>query len=109
MKIAELVREIEDLDPASIPAVLAACAARLATTHEHDEVDDLLTVEQAAANSGAPNDSMLSTAEAAVMLHRSVKWLYRRRNALPFARKLGNRSYVFSRNGLEKWLARQRG
>jgi predicted DNA-binding transcriptional regulator AlpA len=52
-------------------------------------------------------DTMLTIQEAAQRLRRSTKWLYRRARTLPFARRVG-RSLVFSRAGLEKWVAKQR-
>jgi hypothetical protein len=88
-------------DPASIPreqipAFIAALAARL--------------LEPPPSPEPAPEeaDKMLTTVEAAKVLRRSVKWLYRRNGNLPFARKLSDRSWVYSEQGLRKWLARQR-
>jgi predicted DNA-binding transcriptional regulator AlpA len=88
-------------DPASIPreqipALIAALAARL--------------LEPAPSLEPAPDqpDKMLTTLEAAAILRRSVKWLYRHQKTLPFARKLSDRSWVYSEQGLRKWLARQR-
>jgi predicted DNA-binding transcriptional regulator AlpA len=99
MNLPELLEGIAQLDAGALPAVLAAVAGRLATT---------------AAPTTSPTpldepDTMLSTDEAAALLHRSAKWLYRHRTALPFARKLGPRSYVWSKTGLLRWLARQKG
>ena len=91
----------QDFDPASIPrqqipAFIAALAARL--------------LEPAPSPEPAPNepDKMLTTAKAAALLRRSVKWIYRHNGNLPFARKLSDRSWVYSEQGLRKWLARQR-
>jgi predicted DNA-binding transcriptional regulator AlpA len=82
-----------------IPALIAALAARL--------LEPAPTPEPAeAAVDGA--DKMLTAAEAAELLRRSVKWLYRRKGTLPFARRLSGRSWVYSEQGLRKWLARQR-
>ena len=97
MKVAELLNEIEKIDPADAPAIMMALAARLAST-KADEPQAMATDTE---------DTMLTTQEAAAMLKRSVKWLYRH-HSLPFARKIGPRSYVWSRNELQKWLSRRR-
>jgi hypothetical protein len=52
-------------------------------------------------------DVNLTVEEAATLLRKSTKWLYRHRATLPFVRKLGPRSYIVSKNGLEHWLARR--
>jgi len=57
---------------------------------------------------GDEADRMLTAPEAAAMLRRSVKWLYRRNHELPFARRLSGRSWIYSEQGLRKWLARQK-
>jgi hypothetical protein len=92
---------LPDLDPASIPreqipAFIAALAARL--------------LEPAPSPEPAPNepDKMLTTVEAAAILRRSVKWLYRHQKTLPFARRLSARSWVYSEQGLRRWLGRQK-
>ncbi len=95
------------IDPASIPAdqipaVLTAIAA----------VQTALAVRlmamPAQPETAAADDVLLTAVEAATILRRSVKWLYRRASKLPFAHMLDNRSWVFSKRGLEKWIARQR-
>ena len=89
-----------DLDIASIPreripALIAALAARLLVPEPEPESES------------TEPDRMLTAEEAAAILRRSVKWLYRHRD-LPFARRLSSRSWVYSEQGLRKWLARQR-
>lgn len=100
---------LPEFDPASIPveqipSVLAAFAAwqsalavRLMTTPA--------TIAEAATET---DDRLLTVEECAAHLRKSTKWVYRRTKTLPFARRLGPRSWVFSQRGLEKWLARQR-
>jgi predicted HicB family RNase H-like nuclease len=53
-------------------------------------------------------DTLLTAVEAAAIVRRSTKWLYRRAAKLPFARRLDNRSWVFSKKGLDKWINKQR-
>jgi predicted DNA-binding transcriptional regulator AlpA len=99
--LPDLLEAIRQLDLSDTPAVMFALAGRIASAKAE-------TIEPATPPDET-GDTMLSTDQAAAMLGRSTKWLYRRRAALPFARKLGNRSYVFSRNGLQRWLERQKG
>ena len=91
--------DIAAIAVADIPAALtqlaayqAQLAARLMVPAEPvDDGDDLL----------------LTTEEAAKLLRRSTKWISRHRRSLPFARKLSERSWVYSELGLRKWLSRQ--
>ena len=56
------------------------------------------------------DDHLLTGSEAAKLLRRSTKWISRHRKSLSsFARRLGPRSWVYSEQGLRRWLARQRG
>jgi predicted DNA-binding transcriptional regulator AlpA len=88
--------------PEDIPATLSVlaswqaqlCARLLATPAQPESTPD--------------DDTLLTAEEAATILRRSSKWLYRRASKLPFARHLDNRSWVFSKKGLEKWIARQK-
>jgi hypothetical protein len=82
-----------------IPALIAALAARLLEPAPESETTEVAPDEP---------DKMLTTEEAASMLRRSPKWIYRHRKGLPFAPKLSERSWVYSEQGLRKWLARQR-
>ena len=50
---------------------------------------------------------LLTAGEVAERLHCSRKWVYRHRNRLPFARRVG-RAVRFDSTGLETWLARLR-
>lgn len=97
MSLSEIIAEIERLDAAAAPAILAAVAALLAKAG--DTPPELAAPE--------PGDVNLSIEQAAAHLHRSTKWIYRHRAKLPFVRKLGPRSYVCSQNALSKWLARR--
>jgi predicted DNA-binding transcriptional regulator AlpA len=79
-----------------IPALIAMLAARL-----------LEPMTEPEAASTEP-DRLLTTLEAATQLRRSPKWIYRHRKDLSFARKLASRSWVYSEQGLRKWLSRQK-
>jgi hypothetical protein len=88
--------DLDTIPREQIPALIAALAARL--------------LEPAPAPEAAADelDRMLTSAEASELLRRSTKWLSRNRKRLPFGRRLGPRSWVYSELGLRKWLARQR-
>ena len=97
MRLADLINEIGNLDPGDAPAVLAAVAARLAEPRLAEKAQT------------EPNgeDESLTIEEAAAMLRRSTKWIYRHRTRLPFIRKIGPRSYLCSKSGLLRWRDRQ--
>ena len=50
-------------------------------------------------------DEYLTADEAASLLKVSPKWLYRRSGSLPFAHRLSRKRLLFSRRGLERYLA----
>jgi helix-turn-helix protein len=88
--------DIASVPRAKIPALIAALVARLLEPEPEPEPV------------AATDDKMLTTLEASKLLRRSTKWISRHRKNLPFARKLGERSWVYSEQGLRRWLARQK-
>jgi hypothetical protein len=97
-----------DLDISAIPAdQLLATLAQLAAW-QSQVAARLMAMPAVDAADDHGDDRMLTTLEAADLLRRNVKWIYRHRKSLPFARKLSERSWVFSELGLRKWLSRQR-
>jgi excisionase family DNA binding protein len=92
--------------PAEIPAALASLAAeqgRLAAQQS------ALAARLMAAPVATPTpaaDRMLTVKEVAERLRCSVKTVYRRIDTFPFARRNGARAWIFSEQGLTKWLAR---
>jgi hypothetical protein len=96
--------ELSQVDPASIlttdiPAALAALAALQGALAAR-----LLTTP-APVPSTEDDDVMLTTPEAAKLLRRSPKWIYRHARHLGFVKRLGPRSMVHSKRGVEKYLA----
>jgi len=87
--------DIAAIPRAKIPALIAALAARLLEPEPVEPVSD-------------DPDKMLTTEEACALLRRSAKWISRHRKTLPFARRLASRSWVYSEQGLRRWLARQK-
>jgi predicted DNA-binding transcriptional regulator AlpA len=99
---------LPELDVAAIPAdQLLATLAQLAAW-QSQLAARLMTPAPAPEAVADGSDRLLTTVEAAAILRRSVKWIYRHQKTLPFARRLSARSWVFSERGLQKWLARQR-
>jgi predicted DNA-binding transcriptional regulator AlpA len=97
-----LLDDVASVPREKIPALVAALMMRLLE----------LELEPAPAPEAAADqpDRMLTTEETAKILRRSTKWVYRnvKLKRLPFAKKMSERSWVFSENGLQKWLARQK-
>jgi excisionase family DNA binding protein len=93
-----IIAEIRKLPRAALPGLLIAIGGMMAEPASDHEP---LAVE--------PDDVNLTLGEAAKLMRRSTKWIYRHmaNGGLPFVRKLGPRSYVVSKNGLERWLARR--
>jgi hypothetical protein len=91
---------IDAISIGEIPAVLAQLAAYQA------QLAARLMVP--APEPEADEDKLLTTLEAAKLLRRSTKWISRHRRSLPFARKLSERSWVYSEQGLRRWLARKK-
>jgi hypothetical protein len=64
-----------------------------------------LVTGTAATPSPEPADQWLTCEEAAKLLHRSPRWIWRGKAKLPFVRVISGRSLLCSRQGIEKWLA----
>lgn len=79
----------------AIPKLIIALTARLLEPDPVEPVSD-------------EPDKLLTAAEASAILRRSTKWISRHRRSLPFARRLGPRSWTYSEQGLRRWLARQK-
>jgi predicted DNA-binding transcriptional regulator AlpA len=55
----------------------------------------------------AEEDRMLTAKEAAELLRRSPRWLYRNRKKLSFVRQLSARSFLCSERAIKQWLDRR--
>jgi excisionase family DNA binding protein len=90
-----------DVPAGEIPAALSTLAAwqsQLAARLMAPESAPVVTPEA---------DRMLTVEEVAERLRCSTKKIYRLAPKVQWARKVGA-GWLFSRNGLEKWLTRQR-
>jgi hypothetical protein len=65
----------------------------------------LITKDVDAPPVGATEDEMLTPIEAAVILKQSRRWLTRNARRLPFVRRISERSFLCSKQGIAKWLA----
>jgi hypothetical protein len=98
MNLPELIASVDQLSREECLALLVTLAARLAA----------LPASSAETSTEASADGAnLTIEETAALIRRSTKWLYRHHSRLPFVRKIGPRSYICSKTGLERWLARQ--
>jgi hypothetical protein len=55
-----------------------------------------------------PEDRYLTADEAAAILRRSRRWLYRHKKNLPFVRCISRKVILFSEAGLRRWAAARR-
>jgi hypothetical protein len=92
LKLPELIREIKALDHASISAVLAACAARLAVANEDRNADD----------------ELLDVAAAASRLKVSKSHAYHHAKQWPFTVRVGGK-LLFSSRGIDRYLRSRQG
>lgn len=100
---------LPDFDPAVVPAdQIPAALTTLAGWQTQLAARLMKAPATAAAPQANEQDRMLTTAEAAEMLRKSTKWLYRHAETLQFARRLPGRGLLFSKAGIVKWLARQK-
>jgi predicted DNA-binding transcriptional regulator AlpA len=95
--------DIETVAAADIPALLIQLAGLQTALAAR-----LLAMPAPAATPTPAADRMLTVKEVAERLRCSVKSVYRRVDTFPFARRNGGRAWIFSEQGLTKWLARQR-
>ena len=75
--------------------------------HLLDRIREIVREEIArAANAGNRNeaDRLLTPQEAAVILGKDVRWLYRHAKKLPFTRRLNRKTLRFSEPGLRRWI-----
>lgn len=102
--------KLPDFDPEELPVKEIPAALAMLTAWELRLMDRMREKEPPAKPEPVPRkpDRMLTATEAAEKLRRSRTWLYRRAKKLPFAKPLDNRSWVFSENGIDEWLAKQR-
>ena len=89
--IEDIPRVIGELEMLQVQLQARLMAAAVAPAPQADENDD----------------EMLTTAEAAKLLRRSPRWLYRNAHRLPFVRRLSRKSMLHSKRGIERYLARR--
>lgn len=70
-------------------------------------LDRLPEMESAPPPAAPAPDRLLSVKEAADRLGVDRRWLYRRADTLPFAKKIGPGTLRFSEKGLNRWMERR--
>jgi helix-turn-helix protein len=55
-----------------------------------------------------PDDTMLTVEEAAKLIRRDRRWIWRHKKTLPFVKQISGKSLLVSKRGLERWLASRR-
>jgi predicted DNA-binding transcriptional regulator AlpA len=100
LKVHELIAEIDHLDSRDIPAILAACAAKLAATRDGDQTDQ--------PTASAEDDVLLTIEDVSQRLGKSKSWVYHQWRRLPFAVQ-GVGTPRFSKRALDKYIARNIG
>jgi hypothetical protein len=68
----------------------------------------MLSPHNQPAQGDAADDRMLTVEEAAEILRRERRWIYRNAAQLPFVKRISPRSLLISENGLRRWLERQK-
>jgi predicted DNA-binding transcriptional regulator AlpA len=98
-----------DFNPAVLPEDQVQKALALVNAWQSQLIARLVTpsTTSTVTPEAENHDNLLTVEECAQRLRRSPKWIYRGVKSLPFARKLGPRSWVFSEQGLQKWILRQ--
>jgi hypothetical protein len=76
-------------------AVVTALAAALAVSKSEKKHKD----------EPIANDRMLTPNEAASLLRRKPRWIYRNADRLPFVKRVSAKSLLISETNLQKWLA----
>jgi hypothetical protein len=91
---------------AGLTARCAAVQAALAAAQVAVFMDVKATLRRP--NGEVPaDDRMLLPAEAAALLRRKRRWIYRNADRLPFVRRISRKSLLCSENGIKRWLERQ--
>jgi excisionase family DNA binding protein len=86
---------------------LTALRARAAATLAVIESAQLLAINRPdrKTTKNIEREPMLTTDEAAALLHKSRRWIYRNAHHLPFVRRVSRKSILISEPGLQQWLA----
>jgi hypothetical protein len=108
LSVDELLADFARIRQVPLPvrsALVVRLAALIAALSSSDESAELKLVSRRAAARLQPDDQMLTAKEAAPMLRRGVRWIYRNADRLPFVKRISCRSILCSKAGIQKWLA----
>ena len=98
-------QRVDEVPQASIPALLAQCAAVQSALAAR-----LVQAGDAAVPVGEPadeGDGWLTAGEAAALSTLGVRWLYRHWGAVPGAKKFSARRLRFQERTFRKWLEKR--
>jgi predicted DNA-binding transcriptional regulator AlpA len=98
-RLADLPPEEATAALVELAAVQTALAARLHAS----------AAQTTRASDREPADRLLKPDEAAECMGVTLRWLYRRVDKLPFARRLGRKTLRFSEAGMRRYMAETRG
>jgi hypothetical protein len=94
-------------------AALAALELKAAAVHAQIAAALAAAIVALAGNGERPSanvnadDHMLLPAEAAQLLRREVRWIYRNAHKLPFVKRVSPRSILCSEAGIRRWLGKR--
>jgi hypothetical protein len=104
-EIAQTLSRATSLPPAVRGDLIAHCAAIIAALSVPSVAPDSACVTQK--HHELEDDTWLSADEAAALLHKPRRRLFRNARRLPFTRRVSRKSLLCSRNRLERWLQTQ--
>src|SRR5262245_36361206 len=108
MDLAGVVAALEALDVAHVaPGALAPLLAACAATEARIAVRLASAAPEPPAPPPATPEAFMSVKGAAVRLGVAPKWLYRRKNTLPFMREMVPGTWRVSVPALERWMVRR--
>jgi hypothetical protein len=93
--------------PAQVLLGLSAGAAAVQSTLASELLARGATQDQPQ-QEAAQDDRWLTPEEAAPILRKDRRWIYRNQRTLPFVRRISARSLLCSESGIHRWLATRR-
>ena len=103
--LADLLREPDRARTLPTPALLALMAGAAAVQSTiASELAARGTIDQPSM-AQPEEDRWLTPEEAAPILRRSRRWIYRNKHNLPFVKKISARSFLCSEVGIRRWLS----
>lgn len=99
---------IGDVPASDLPRLIGEAEALRAALWCRMQTATVPTPVQSSGNGAGDPDRLLTAEEAAERLGVDKRWIYRRKDSLPFTRKLSQGTLRFSLRGLERWKESRR-